>query len=214
MSVGVLHVTEKIQTILKHNQELNKLYGDKLDFKDIKFPVKVRDIHLIRKNPSILVFLVKKIRKKIFNLCVKQMLWRQTCWFIILLISEGKNHLGRKHLCRYFFQAFENMWEKKVIIYDLANHNQEVTRQITKKSQIIRRQLTIYDLRRFLKKYQNKYQSHAAYSYGHKLVSVVEKVKPLKSCLAKNTVYNFINSIVEETKHCSDVRKKHFNKEI
>ena len=36
----------------------------------------------------------------------------------------------------------------------------------------------------------------------------------MKSCLAENTVYNFINSIVEESKYCSDVRKKHFNKEL
>ena len=34
-------------------RKLDKLYGDKLDFKDIKFPAKVRDIHKIERKNSI-----------------------------------------------------------------------------------------------------------------------------------------------------------------
>ena len=32
--------------------------------------------------------------------------------------------------------------------------------------------------------------------------------------LGKDAVYNFINNMVEESKYCSDVMKKHFNKEL
>ena len=32
--------------------------------------------------------------------------------------------------------------------------------------------------------------------------------------LGKDAVYNFINNMVEESKYCSDVMKKHVNKEL
>ena len=38
--------------------------------------------------------------------------------------------------------------------------------------------------------------------------------KPFKTYLGKDTVYNFINNMIEESKHWSDVMKKHFNKEL
>ena len=51
------HHPEKIRKV-------NILYGDQLDFKDIKFSVKVRDIHKIeRKIPLALLSYVIKIRK-------------------------------------------------------------------------------------------------------------------------------------------------------
>ena len=37
--------------------------------------------------------------------------------------------------------------------------------------------------------------------------------KPFKSYLDEDSFYNFINSMVEESKYCSEVMKKHFNKE-
>ena len=36
--------------------------------------------------------------------------------------------------------------------------------------------------------------------------------KPFKSYLGEDTVHTFISSMIEESKHCSDVMKKHFNK--
>ena len=38
--------------------------------------------------------------------------------------------------------------------------------------------------------------------------------KPFKIYLGKDTVYNFINRLIEESKCCSDVMKKQFNKKI
>ena len=63
--------------------------------------------------------------------------------------------------------------------------------------------------------YINKYKKHVACSYGYKLVCVDDKFsKPFKSYLGKNAVYNFISSMIEESKYCSDVMEKHFNKEL
>ena len=63
--------------------------------------------------------------------------------------------------------------------------------------------------------YTNKYQKHVACSYGYKLVCVDDKFsKPFKSYLGEDAVYNFINSLIKESKYCSDMMKKHFNKEL
>ena len=56
-----------------------KDFGKKLDFKDLNFPVKIRDIHKIEKHNSISIsFLAMKI-KKIYNPCIKKMLSRKSC---------------------------------------------------------------------------------------------------------------------------------------
>ena len=57
--------------------------------------------------------------------------------------------------------------------------------------------------------YTNKYQKHISSSYGYELVCVDDKFsKPFK-----DAIYNFINSMIEKSKYCSDMMKKHFNKE-
>ena len=35
-----------------------------------------------------------------------------------------------------------------------------------------------------------------------------------KSYLDKDTAYSFINSMIEESKYCTDIMKNHFNKEL
>ena len=63
--------------------------------------------------------------------------------------------------------------------------------------------------------YTNNYQKHVACSYGYKLVCVDDKLsKPFKSYLRKEAVYNFITSMIEESKCCSDVMKKNFTKNL
>ena len=62
---------------------------------------------------------------------------------------------------------------------------------------------------------KNIKQKHVAFRYGYKLVCVDDKFsKPFKSYSGEDTVYNFINSMIEESKYCSEVTKKHFNKEL
>ena len=63
--------------------------------------------------------------------------------------------------------------------------------------------------------YTNKYQKHVTCSYRYKLVCVDDKFsKPFKSYLGKDTAYDFISSMIEESRYCTDVTKKHFNKEL
>ena len=55
---------------------------------------------------------------------------------------------------------------------------------------------------------------HIACSYGYKLLCLDGKFsKPIKIYLGKDAFYNFINSMIEESKYCSDMMKKCFNKE-
>ena len=63
--------------------------------------------------------------------------------------------------------------------------------------------------------YTSKYQKHVACSYGYRLVCVNDKFsKPFKSNIGEDVVHNFISSMIKESKYCSDVIKKHFNKEL
>ena len=63
--------------------------------------------------------------------------------------------------------------------------------------------------------YTNKYQKHIACSYGYKLAFVDDKFsKVSKTYLAENAVYNFIDSIIKESKYCREVIKKHSKKEL
>ena len=65
------------------------------------------------------------------------------------------------------------------------------------------------------KSYSNKYQKDVACSYGYELVCVDNKFsKPFKSYLREDAVYNFIDSMIEESKYFSKVMKKPFNKEL
>ena len=63
--------------------------------------------------------------------------------------------------------------------------------------------------------YTNKYLNHVICSYGYKLVCFDDKfIKPFKWYLGENTTYNFVSSMIEEKKCCSNVMKKRFNKEL
>ena len=62
---------------------------------------------------------------------------------------------------------------------------------------------------------KNIKQKHVAFRYGYKLVCVDDKFsKPFKSYSGEDTVNNFINSMTEKSMYCSEVMKKHFNKEL
>ena len=58
-------------------------------------------------------------------------------------------------------------------------------------------------------------KTNIACSYGYKLVFVDGKFsKTFKPYLRKDSVYNFINCIAQESKYCSEVMKKAFNIEL
>ena len=43
---------------------------------------------------------------------------------------------------------------------------------------------------------------------------MISLVSFFKSYLGEDVVYNFINSMIEESKYCTDIRKKDFNREL
>ena len=58
----------------------------------------------------------------------------------------------------------------------------------------------------------NKFQKHISFSHGYKLVCVDDKFsKSFNTYSGKEAIYDFINSMIEESKY---VMKKHFNKEL
>ena len=63
--------------------------------------------------------------------------------------------------------------------------------------------------------YTNKYHKHVACGYGYKLLYVDNKFsKSFKSYLGEGAVNTFISSMIEESKYCSDVMKKHLKKNL
>ena len=63
--------------------------------------------------------------------------------------------------------------------------------------------------------YTKKYQKHTACSYGYKLVCVDDKFsKAFKPYIGKDAVYNPLNNMIKQSKYCSQVMKKSFNKEL
>ena len=59
--------------------------------------------------------------------------------------------------------------------------------------------------------YTNKYQKHVASSHRY----IDDKFsKVFKSYLSKDAVYNFISSIIDESRYCGNVMKNHSNKEL
>ena len=61
------HILKSCRPQSKKNHKGWQRFAKEVDFKDIKFPVKTRDIHKIKKKriPSGLAFLIRKIRKNI-----------------------------------------------------------------------------------------------------------------------------------------------------
>ena len=63
--------------------------------------------------------------------------------------------------------------------------------------------------------YTNKYQKHVPCSCRYKLICVDDQLgKHFKSYLGEYAIYNFINSMIKESKYCSDVKKKYFSKDL
>ena len=53
-----------------------------------------------------------------------------------------------------------------------------------------------------------KFLRHVACSYEYKVIYLNDKFsKCFKSYLGKDAIYNFINSMVEKSRYCSDVIK-------
>ena len=139
-------------------------------------------------------------------------------------------HRGRKHFFRYCLQAFRTEKISKCRVKDSFKINGKQRIKMAEKDEYdrfknngrnIKSPFMIYaDFESILApedngkqnsndSYPNKYQKHAACSYGHKLVCANDKFsKILKSYLDDDAAYNFNNNMVEESKYCCDVMEK------
>ena len=60
-----------------------------------------------------------------------------------------------------------------------------------------------------LKTYRWILYKHVACSSDYKLVYCDDKFsKSFKSCLGEDATYNFVDSMIEEVKYCTDIMKK------
>ena len=87
-------------------------FAKKRDFRNIEFPIKIRDIYKTKKRTSLaLAVLVIKIRKNIQFMYQKSV---EKHVDLLFIEEDGKIyfhawpyfHRGRKHFCRYCLQAF------------------------------------------------------------------------------------------------------------
>ena len=138
-------------------------------------------------------------------------------------------HCGRKHFCGYCLQALSTEKILKPHIKNCFKINGKQRIILSKKGEYVKFKIQerktklpfiIYaDFRSILvpedngnhnpkNSYTNKYQNHIGCSYGYKLVCVDDKFsKPFKLCLGKDTVYIFINVIIEESRNCCEMMK-------
>ena len=146
------------------------------------------------------------------------------------------HHSGRKHFCSYCLHVFITEEILKHHIKDCFKINGKQRIIMPKKGEYvkfknferkIKSPFMIYaDFESILvpedngkqnpnKFYTNKYQKHVACSYGYKLVCANDKfINPFKSYLGEDSDFNFISSVIKESKYCSDVIKTNFNKEL
>ena len=142
----------------------------------------------------------------------------------------------KKICCRYCLQAFRISKTLKYHIKDCVRINGKPRIKMPKKGEYARFKqherkvkslFMIYaDLERILvpeddrkqnsnESYATKNEKHVACSNGYKLVRVDDKLSWLfKSYLGEDAVYDFIINMVEESRYCSDVMQKHFNKKL
>ena len=205
----------------------------KLDFKDIKFPLKVRDIHKIEKKNSIGISVFGyENKEKHVDLLLREEEGKKH----YVLIKDFNTftydltlHRDRKHFCRYCLQAFITEKILKRHIKDCFKINDKQKMIMPKTGEYVKLKnyerkikspFIIYaDFESVLvpedngkqnseESYTKKYQKHIACSYGYKLVCVDDK-------FSKHfTVYNFVNSMIEESRYCSEVIKKLLKKDL
>ena len=130
----------------------DKDFTKRLDFKDIKFPVKIRDIHKTEKNNSISISAFGYENQEKYPIHIQKKCCKEN--FDLLLIREGEKkkdyvlindfsgfmydhslHRGRKHFCRYCLHAFIREKILKRHFKDCFEVNGKQTIKMPKKSQ-------------------------------------------------------------------------------
>ena len=145
-------------------------------------------------------------------------------------------HCRRKRFCRYCLQAFstEEILTSHIKDWFKINGKQRII--MSKKGEYVKFKnyerkikspfISYADFESILvlenngkqnqeESYTNKYKNIMLAVMDINLVCIDDKFrKPFKTYLGEDAVYNFINSLIKESKYCSGVIKKHFNKEL
>ena len=97
----ILHPTyHKLRRIRK----ADKLYGDKLDFKYMKWPVKVRDIHKLKeKIPSTLISVFGYKGKEKYPIYVSKKCCEDKHVDLVLMCEGGKNYFLTKDFNTFMY---------------------------------------------------------------------------------------------------------------
>ena len=95
----------------KRNHKADKDFAKKLDLKDIKFQVKVRDIQRIEKNPSASNLCIKQnaVKKSMLIYYYQDKKERDNMFMSKALnrfMYDGTFYHGRKQFCLYCLKAF------------------------------------------------------------------------------------------------------------
>ena len=119
----------------------DKDFFDKLDFKDVKFPVKTRDVHKFEKKNSIGICVFGYENKVKYPIYVSKKCYENKHVDLLWIGEEEKKqyvfikdfntfmydhtlHRGRKHFCRYCLQSFRTAEQLKCHIkewYTMVN---------------------------------------------------------------------------------------------
>ena len=169
------------------------------------------------------------------------LLTREECkrHYVIIKDFYTSKYVYKLHFCRHCLQAFSTEEILKRQMKDCFKINDNQRTIMTKEGEYVKFKhnerkikslFIIYaDFESILipgdngkqnpeESFMNKYQKHIACTHGYKLVCVVcldDKFSlSFMSYLHADAIYNFINNMVNESKHYSDVMKKHFNKEL
>ena len=148
----------------------DKYFVKKLDFKVIKLPVKVRDVHKIEKKNSIGISVFGYENKEKHPIYVSKICCEEKHVDLLFIEEKSKRHhiftkdfntfmydhtfhCRRKYFCRYCFQAFSTEEISKSHIKDCFTINGKQKIIMPKKSKYVKvkTKVTIYDLCRFWK---------------------------------------------------------------
>ena len=101
------------------HQELQKvttILQKKLNFKDIKFPVKVREIHKIEKKNSIVISVFGNGNKETYPICVSKKSCEEKRVELLLIGKEVKKHFLSKNLI-HLWMIIHYIVEENIFVF-------------------------------------------------------------------------------------------------
>ena len=105
------------------NWKADKDFARKLNFEDLKFPVKIRDIHKVEKKNAIIISVFDFENKEKYPIYVLKKCCQEKRVDLLLKEQEGKRyHVLIKHFNTFMYDQIVTSWKKRffvVIVYNL-----------------------------------------------------------------------------------------------